>query len=186
MSISAQLPSLSLIACVARDGGIGFQNRLLWRNKQDMQRFRERTTGHMVLMGRLTWESLPAAFRPLPDRDNVVLTHNLTYQAAGARVVCSLDEALKPIATPTHSKRYDPSVLVPLLPTSKVFVMGGGQLYAALLPLATELLLTEVDAVFEADTFFPQWKRDEFEVTERERHRDESGVYFEFVTYRRR
>jgi dihydrofolate reductase len=170
--VVAPLPSLTLIACVARDGGIGFQNRLLWRHPQDMQHFRQHTTGHTVLMGRLTWESLPAAFRPLPDRDNVVLTRSATYQAAGARVVSSIEQALE--------------LAVSISPRSNVFVIGGGALYEALLPHATELILTEVDAVFEADTHFPTWKRENFEVTQRERHVDAAGVAFEFVTYRRR
>jgi dihydrofolate reductase len=203
------LRSLTLIACVARDGGIGFQNRLLWRHPLDMRHFRQHTTGHTVLMGRLTWESLPGAFRPLPERENLVLSRNRAYQAPGARVVCSLDEALhpsNPTTTHAHPPQGDPSsahaTLEPLSQAqvsqaqvsqasqasqaSQVFVIGGGQLYGALLPQATALLLTEVDAVFEADTYFPNWHREDFKVTQRERHTDAGGVAFEFVSYLRK
>jgi dihydrofolate reductase len=117
--------------------------------------------------------------------------------------VCSLDEALhpsNPTTTHAHPPQGDPSsahaTLEPISQAqvsqaqvsqaSQVFVIGGGQLYGALLPQATALLLTEVDAVFEADTYFPHWCREDFKVTKRERHTDAGGVAFEFVSYLRK
>ncbi len=168
MISSSNPQDVTLIACVARDGGIGFQNRLLWHHSEDMQRFRLHTVGHTVVMGRCTWESLPPSFKPLPQRDNMVLSRNPVYSAPGARVVASISEALNLVRS-----------------GSEFFVIGGGQLYTEMLPMATKLVLTEVDAVFAADAFFPAWNRSEFEVAEREPHRDANGVAFDFVTYRR-
>jgi dihydrofolate reductase len=158
---------IALIASVARNGAIGKGNDLLWREPLDLQHFRRTTLGCPVVMGRRTWESLPARFRPLPGRTNIVVTRNPAWQADGAQAAPSLDAAL---------------ALVREAP--KVFVIGGGELYAAAMPLADELVLTEVDAVFDADTFFPPYA-DRFVEVAREAHRDASGVRFAFVTYRR-
>jgi dihydrofolate reductase len=125
--------------------------------------------GHPVVMGRRTWESLPDRFRPLPGRRNVVVTRNPDWSADGAARAGSLDEALGLLQ---HE--------------SLVFVIGGAEVYASALPLADELLLTEVDAAFEGDTFFPRFDRRDFEEASRERHVSESGVRFSFVRYTRR
>jgi dihydrofolate reductase len=134
-----------------------------------MARFRELTTGHPVLMGRRTWDSLPGRFRPLPGRRNIVVTRQVDWRADGAEREGSLEEALALV-------RGDP----------QVFVIGGAELYAAALPLADELLLTEVDADVEGDTTFPPYDRDAFDEVERERHVSETGLPFSFVTLRRR
>ena len=161
---------LSLIAAVAANGAIGRDNDLLWHDSRDQKHFRATTLGCPVIMGRRTWDSLPERFRPLPGRRNIVITRNTTWQAPGAEVAHSLDEALALVAE-----------------APKAFVMGGGELYTLALPLADELELTEVDATFEADTFFPAWPRTEFETVRREAHppgpAGEPG--FAFVTYRR-
>lgn len=172
MSAPARKPrTLSLIAAVAANGAIGKDNELLWHHPLDQKHFRATTMGCPVIMGRRTWDSLPARFRPLPGRRNVVVTHNRDLQAPGAEVVHTLDEAL--------SRTAD---------ADKVFVMGGGQLYAAALPLADELVLTEIHTAFDADTFFPDWPRDDFSEVFREEHRAEvpGQPSFAFVTYRRR
>jgi len=161
---------LSLIAAVAANGAIGRNNDLLWHDSRDQKHFRATTLGCPVIMGRRTWDSLPERFRPLPGRRNIVITRNTAWQAPGAEVAHSLDEALALVAD-----------------APKAFVMGGGELYALALPLADELELTEVDATFEADTFFPGWPRGQFEAVRREAHAPgpagEPG--FAFVTYRR-
>lgn len=160
---------IALIASVARNGAIGRGNDLLWREPADQQHFRRSTLGCPVVMGRRTWESLPARFRPLPGRRNIVVSRNPAWLAEGAEAVSSLDAALALAAE-----------------APKVFVIGGGELYAAAMPLADELVLTEVDAVFDdADTFFPPYA-DRFTEVARERHRSAAGVDFAFVTYRRR
>ncbi len=162
---------LSLIAAVARDGAIGRDNDLLWHDSRDQKHFRAATMGCPVVMGRRTWDSLPERFRPLPGRRNIVVTRNAAWQAAGAEVAHSLAEALALVAD-----------------APKVFVMGGGQLYAEALPWADELVLTEVDASFEADTFFPAWERSAFTEVQREAHAAQAPGEqpFAFVTYRRR
>ncbi len=134
-----------------------------------MRRFRELTMGHAVVMGRRTWDSLPERFRPLPGRRNVVVTRNPEWRADGAERACSLENALELLDG-----------------VRQVFVIGGGELYAAALPLADELLLTEIDLEVEGDTFFPSLGRDAFEEVSREQHVSEDGTTFAFVSYRTR
>src|SRR5215470_9451728 len=105
---------LAIVAAAARGGVIGRGNRIPWRLPEDMAHFRELTTGHPVVMGRRTWESLPARFRPLPDRRNVVVTRNPDWSAAGAERTGSVDEAL-----------------LLLEDESEVFVIGGAEIYRA-------------------------------------------------------
>lgn len=162
---------LSLIAAVARRGAIGRDNELLWHDSRDQKHFRAATMGCPVLMGRRTWDSLPERFRPLPGRRNIVVTRNAAWRAPGAEVAHTLAEALALVAD-----------------APKAFVMGGGQLYAEALPCADELVLTEVDADFEADTFFPDWDRSAFTEVQREAHPAQAPGEqpFAFVTYLRR
>ena len=160
---------VALVAAVARGGVIGRANAIPWRIPEDMERFRSVTMGHPVVMGRKTWDSLPERFRPLPGRRNVVVTRNPEWHGEGAERAGSLDEALRLVDG-----------------AERVFVIGGGELYADALPRADELLLTEVEADVEGDTWFPTWQRAEFEESGREQHVSESGVEFSFVTYVRR
>lgn len=160
---------LSLIAAVARNRAIGKGNDLLWKASADQQFFKRTTMGCPVVMGRKTWDSLPERFRPLPGRRNIVVTRNTGWNAPGAEVVNSLQQAVDRVRD-----------------EATVFVMGGAQIYAAALPFADELVLTEVDTVFEdADAFFPDWDRNAFEEVSRETHAAEP-FGFAFVTYRRR
>jgi dihydrofolate reductase len=115
---------IGLIWAQSTSGVIGRDGRIPWRLPEDQARFKELTMGHAVVMGRLTWESLPAKVRPLPGRRNIVLTHKADYAADGAEVVASLDEALSD----------DPT-----------WVIGGAQVYAAALPVATRCEVTEVE-----------------------------------------
>ncbi|HEY4622185.1 MAG TPA: dihydrofolate reductase [Gaiellaceae bacterium] len=160
---------LSIVAAIARGGVIGRDNTIPWRIREDMERFRALTTGHAVVMGRRTWDSLPDRFRPLPGRRNVVVTRNLEWSAEGAERAGSLAGALELVEG-----------------ESQVFVIGGAELYAQALPLAGELLLTEIDAEVEGDTFFPSWDRTAFEEVAREHHVSEGGLPLSFVTYTRR
>ena len=168
---SSSRPLVVLVAAVASDGAIGRANDLLWRHKLDQQRFRQLTMGHPVVMGRKTWDSLPERFRPLPGRRNIVVTRNAQWQAEGAERAASLDDAL---ALAQGAER--------------VSIIGGAQVYAAALPQADELALTEIGTPFpDAYTYFPTWDRATFtESGPRERHVDDAGIAFEFVTYRRR
>ncbi len=164
-------PLISLVAAVARNGVIGDGERLPWHLPEDMQFFRRTTAGHPVLMGRKTWDSLPARFRPLPGRQNLVLTRDPAWAAQGAQGVATLENALTRAAG-----------------AEKLFVIGGAQVYALAMPMADELLLTEIDQDAEGRTRFPHWPCDMFLETHRERHRALPPNEFEFswVTYRRR
>ena len=160
---------LSLIAAVGRNGEIGRGNDLLWRTREDQLHFKNTTMGHSVVMGRKTWDSLPDRFRPLPGRRNIVVSRNAAFEAKGAEVVTSLDAALALVSG-----------------TPRVFVVGGAQLYALALSRADELVLTEVDAAFDADAFFPAWDRQAFGEVDRDSRTDPEGRPYAFVTYRRR
>ena len=154
------------MAAVARGGVIGRENAIPWRIPEDMKRFRALTMGQPVVMGRRTWDSLPDRFRPLPGRRNVVVTRNPDWSATGAERAASLADAIRLLGD-----------------AAQVFVIGGGQLYADALPLADELLLTEIDTEVEGDTFFPPWDRSAFYEESREQHLSETGIPFSFVTY---
>jgi dihydrofolate reductase len=160
---------ITLIAAVARNGAIGRNNDLVFRDPADLQHLRALTMGSPVLMGRKTWDSLPAKFKPLPGRRNVVISRDPHFVAAGAELATGLEAALSLVAE-----------------APQVFVLGGGQLYALALPLAQCLVLTEVDADLPGDTFFPPWDRQQFSETARQHHRSKTGVAFDIVTYIRR
>jgi dihydrofolate reductase len=159
---------VTLVAAVCRDRVIGRDGTIPWRIPEDMAHFKALTTGHPVVMGRKTWDSLPASFRPLPERRNVVVTRDPKWAADGAEHVSSVEAALDVLEG-----------------EERVFVIGGGEIYAAALPLADELVLTEIDRAFEGDTYFPEFDRDEFEEVSRKELRSCMGVEFAFVTYRR-
>jgi len=158
---------LALIAAVDRQRAIGRAGGLLWHESADQQHFRRVTMGCPVIMGRKTWDSLPERFRPLPGRRNVVVTRNTAWQAAGAERAASLDAAL--------SLLHD---------APRVFVIGGGELYAQALPRADELVLTEIDTAFDgADAHFPAFSG--FTESSREAHLAGDGTRYAFVTYQR-
>ncbi|MFO7572811.1 MAG: dihydrofolate reductase [Gaiellaceae bacterium] len=159
---------LTLVAAVARNGVIGRDGTIPWRLPEDLAHFRKLTTGHAVVMGRKTWESIPERFRPLPGRRNVVVTRNPGWLADGAERASSVGDALRLL-------EGEP----------EVFVVGGAEIYAAALPVADELALTEIDAEVDGDTFFPVWSRDDFEEGDRVEHTAEDGTPFAFVRYER-
>ena len=160
---------IALVAAIARGGVIGRDNTIPWRLPEDVARFKVLTTGHPVVMGRRTWNSLPDRFRPLPGRRNVVVTRNPAWEGVGAERAASLDEALRLLDG-----------------ESVIFVIGGAELYAAALPVADELVLTEIDLDVDGDTFFPPFDRNTFAEVSREQHVAADGTPFAFVVYRRR
>ena len=139
---------MNLIVNVDKNWAIGLGSKLLVRIPQDMKYFRSMTTGHVVVMGRKTLESFPES-KPLPNRVNIVLTRDQSYQAPGAVVVHSMEELKEEL------KKY---------PEEEVFVIGGGQIYRELLPLCDKAYVTKVVRAFDADVYFPdldqdpQWK----------------------------
>ncbi len=166
---------VSLIAAVTKNRVIGRNNDLPWKLPDDMKYFMETTTGHPVIMGRKNFDSLPPKFKPLKDRLNIVLTRNPTALAAyPVRTVDSMQEAMAIAA-------QEPS-------GGEVFVIGGAQIYSLALPLADRLYITEIDAVIEGDTFFPEFDRGKWQEVSR-RHHDADARHafaFDFVVYERK
>ncbi|HXJ54433.1 MAG TPA: dihydrofolate reductase [Burkholderiales bacterium] len=158
-----QTPRVYLVAAVASNGIIGANGELPWRLPEDLQHFKRITTGHPVIMGRRTWESLKG---PLPGRDNIVVTGTAGYEAPGAAVASSLEAAL-----------------ALCLGESVVFVIGGSRLFAESLPFAAGLVMTEIDREFEGDTWFPEYDRSRWKESQRERHVTAGGMKFDFVLY---
>jgi dihydrofolate reductase len=155
--------SLALIVAVARNGVIGVDNRLPWRLPADLQRFKQLTLGHHVVMGRRTWESIG---RPLPGRTSVVVTRNRALAVpAGVLVVGSFDEALAACTG-------DP----------EPFIIGGAEIYQAALPRADRLHLTVVERDFAGDTFFPELDRSAWRLERSEPH-PEAEPPFRFETW---
>lgn len=157
---------ICIIVAMGRDRAIGGNNQLLWHLPEDLKRFKRLTTGHTILMGRNTWESLPNG--ALPNRRNVVVSRTLTTLDGGAEVYPSLELALAALSG-----------------EDKLFVIGGGQIYEQLLPLATKLYLTIVEEVFaEADTYFPEidwqtWNIEQKEFFSRDERNSLDSVYIE-------
>jgi dihydrofolate reductase len=159
-------PAVSLVAIVARDGGIGHGGGLLVRLPEDLRRFKRITLGTPIVMGRKTWQSIG---RALPGRRNIVLTRDRGARFNGAEAAASLDDAIALAGD------------VPVL-----HVVGGAEVYALALPLADELQLTEIDAEFDADTFFPAWDRARFVLAAHEQHETAAGLRYTFATYKKR
>lgn len=132
---------LSMIVVVGRNREIGCQNKLLWNIPEDMARFKKLTTGHVVVMGDKTFESIG---QPLPDRINLVVTKDVDYKVpAGCHIAHSIEEAK------AKAEELDT--------TGEVFIIGGGTIYRLFMPLIDKLYITEVDDAPEADTFFPDY-----------------------------
>jgi dihydrofolate reductase len=161
----ARAPRVFLVAAVAANGVIGANGKLPWRLPEDLKHFKALTLGHPVIMGRKTWESLG---RPLPGRENIVVTRSAGYDAPGASVAASLDAALALCAG-----------------ESLAFVIGGSELYAAALPLADGLVLTEIHRDYDGDTRFPAFDRKVWRETQRKPQTAADGLRFDFVLYER-
>lgn len=144
--------SVNLIWAQARSksgqqGAIGYKGGMPWHLSEDLKHFQELTVSHPVIMGRRTWESLSPKYRPLPNRDNIVITHNTQYRAVGATVVGSLEDALdlaRQEAIPDDG-----------LDRSEIWVIGGAELFREAMPIANKVYVTDIDAEVDADTYAP-------------------------------
>ncbi|MDF2825108.1 MAG: Dihydrofolate reductase [Mycobacterium sp.] len=159
------MSGLNLIWAQSSSGVIGRDNGIPWHLPEDMARFKELTMGHTVIMGRLTWESLPAKFRPLPGRRNVVVTRQAGYTADGAEVVGSLQEA----------------------PLQDAWVIGGSQIYGLAMPLAARCEITEVDIDLrrEDDDALAPMLNEAWTGTAGDWQDSSSGLRYRFYTYLR-
>ena len=154
---------LTLVAAMGSNRVIGLDGDMPWHFSEDLKHFKRTTMGGVMIMGRKTFDSIG---RPLPGRRTIVITRSADWSHEGVEVVHSLDEALNSAGT-----------------SAPVFVVGGGEIYAQALPLATRLVLTEIDDAPDGDTFFPEWSRTEW--VETARVPGETDPKLSFVTWDR-
>ncbi|MFT7035745.1 MAG: dihydrofolate reductase [Cyclobacteriaceae bacterium] len=160
---------ISLIAAMSQNRVIGRDNDLPWKLPDDMKFFQRTTRGHVVIMGRKNYDSLPPSYKPLPNRTNVILTRQAGFQAEDCVVFNKLDDALE------YSKTEG---------EQEAFVIGGGQIYQQALEKSDKIYLTEIQAEIDGDTFFPALGADWKEVSREHHSADERHQYsFDFVTY---
>ncbi|WP_322999943.1 dihydrofolate reductase [Castellaniella sp.] len=160
------LPPIRLVVAYTDNRIIGREGGMPWHLPGDLAHFKRSTLGHPILMGRKTWLSLG---RPLPGRRNLVLTRDTAFAAAGAECFASLDAAL---ASCQDAER--------------ICVIGGEQIFRLALPLADELIATEIHARIEGDTWFPELPAGQWQETERlPQPASDGGLSYDFVTYRR-
>ena len=160
---------LHLIYARSRNNVIGVNGDLPWHLPEDLAHFKRTTLGQPVIMGRVTWESIPEKFRPLPGRTNVVVSRQTGFNAPGAQVVSSLQAAID------------------LFPADDVvWLIGGAQLYAQAMPLAQQLVITEIDADYEGDAFAPVLNTAEWTEVQRTSHTSAQGLGYSLVTLQKR
>ena len=162
------MTKITLIAACAENLCIGAGNAMPWHIPEDFAFFKAYTLGKPVIMGRKTWESLPV--KPLPERRNIVISRQADYCVAGAETAASLEAALALCAD-----------------MEEIVIMGGAQIYAQAMPLATDLRITEVGLTVEGDAFFPEIDRMDWKEAERtERRVSSKGTVYAFVHYLKR
>lgn len=159
-------PILSVIAAMARNRIIGVNNTLPWRLPEDLKHFKALTMGHPIIMGRKTFESIG---KPLPGRSTVIVTRDSGYRVEGCLSATSIDAAIAACAG-----------------EPEIFFVGGAELYAQVLPRADRLYLTEIQADYAGDAWFPAFDRDAWQETARDCRVNPDGLRYDFVTYRRR
>jgi len=155
---------IKIIVAMSKNRVIGMDNSLIWHLPNDMKNFKKLTTGHAVVMGRKTYQSIG---KPLPYRRNIIITRDPDFEAEGCEVVNSLEEAL-------------------LLCFSNCFIIGGGEIYKQSLPIAHQIYMTQIDEEFEGDTYFSEINNDWFESERQEFEPDEKNKYkYSFIKYER-
>ncbi len=163
---------LTIIVATDANNGIGIANTLPWHLPEDLAHFKRTTSGHAIIMGRKTFESIG---RPLPNRRNIVITRNPDWQHQGVEAATSIPAALALLNETTNEE---------------AFIIGGAEIYAASLALCNHLIVTEIDKTFDCDAFFPtrpandeqQWQ----EVSRTSHHSEEQDFDYAFVVYERR
>lgn len=160
--------NLEIVVAIDERGGIGKDNQLLWHLPADLKHFKQITSGYPVIMGRKTYDSIG---RPLPNRRNIIISRQQDLKIEGTEVLNSLEAAIELVKN-----------------EEKAFIIGGAEIFAAAMPRVGTIHLTVVHAGFEADTFFPQIRDDEWIKLDEESHQpDEKNAFpYTFITYRRR
>jgi dihydrofolate reductase len=161
---------ISLIAALTENHVIGKNNDLPWHLPDDMKYFMKTTTGHVVIMGRKNYESLPPKFRPLPDRTNIVITRQNNFHAPGCTTVNSLEAGIQ-VAKRANEK--------------ELFIIGGAEIFELSMPVADRLYLTEIKTELEGDTHFPKFDKSKWKELSRKPHpKDDRHAFdFDFVVY---
>lgn len=165
---------ISLIAAVAQNGIIGRDNDMPWHLPDDFAFFKRKTSHHAIVMGR---KSLEALGKPLRNRTSIVITRNPDFKAENVTIVHTLEEAI------AEAQKVDKQ----LYQTDEIFVIGGAEVYAMAMPIATTLYLTEINQVYEGDTYFPQYDKSEWREISRQTHTTDGkhAASFDFVAYER-
>jgi dihydrofolate reductase len=158
-----------LVAC-DENRVIGKDNQLIWHLPADLKRFKSLTTGHVILMGRKTYESIG---KPLPNRTTIVITRQADFQAEGTIIAHSVDEAILKAKS---------------LSREDIFIVGGAEIYTVSMALADQILLTQLHDIFEGDAFFPEISPETWEIVDRERGlTDEKNPFqYSFITYQKK
>lgn len=161
---------MNVIAAVDKNWAIGYQGELLMHIAEDMKFFRKMTTGKVVIMGRATLESFPDK-KPLKNRINIVITKNTEYEADGAVLVHTIEEAIE------QAKQYAKE-------TKDIFVIGGGSIYQQMLPFCDKAYITCIEKEFEADTYFPNLHKDNaWQLVQKGETLESQGISYCFCTY---
>ena len=158
---------IAIVVATAENNAIGKNNELLWHLPADLKHFKQLTTGHPIIMGRKTFESIG---KPLPNRTSIIVTRQADYKQENCVVVQDVKSALE------KAQKLD----------EQVFIIGGGEIYKEMLPFTDTIYLTKVHDTFDADTFFPELNPDNWQETEREDFKpDEKNKYaYSFITLR--
>ena len=159
---------LSIIVAKAKNNVIGKNNKLIWNLPEDLKRFKELTTGHVIIMGRKTFESIG---RILPNRKHVIFTNNTDFNIN--------NENVEIVHSMLQIQQYIES-------EEECFVIGGAMIYNLLMPYVTKMYVTQIDEEFEGDTFFPKIDEEKWKIVERIPAKEESKVKYEFLTYERK
>ncbi len=159
---------LSIIVAKAKNNVIGKNNKLIWNLPEDLKRFKELTTGHVIIMGRKTFESIG---RILPNRKHVIFTNNTEFNIN--------NENVEIVHSMLQIQQYIES-------EEECFVIGGAMIYNLLMPYVTKMYVTQIDEEFEGDTFFPKIDEEKWKIVERIPAKEESKVKYEFLTYERK
>ena len=159
--------SLTIIVAVSENNLIGIGGKIPWKIKEDMERFKQLTLNHTVIMGRKTYESLPQKFRPLPGRKNIVLSNTLK-QENGIYIARNIEEALE------------------LTDNQDTYVVGGEKIYKLFLPLVDRIELTRIHQYLKGDAFFPKQNRENWKILLGKKNLSEDGIPYSFSIYLRR
>ena len=161
---------LKILVAFDENRVIGKNNTLIWHLPADLKRFKTLTTGHVIIMGRKTFESIG---KPLPNRTSIVISRQADLQIDGAIIAHSVEEAILKAKSITRED---------------IYIVGGAEIYALSLPLADQVLVTQLHDIFEGDAYFPEIPTETFEVTEKERGiTDEKNAYqYSYITYTRK